>query len=38
VQAVWLPRAEMRASIESIRHFRPTGAPDAAYDSFKEHL
>lgn len=38
VEAVWLPRAEMRPSMESIRYFRPTGEPDAPYGAFKEHL
>ena len=38
VEAVWLPRDELRPSMESIRYFRPTGEPDAAYDSYKEHL
>lgn len=38
VEAVWAPREEWRPSMESIRYFRPTGEPDAAYDSYKEHL
>ena len=28
----------MAPSMESIRYFRPTGEPDAPYDSYKEHL
>ena len=36
VKAVWA--AELVPSLESISHFEPTGEPDAAYDSYKEHL
>lgn len=38
VEAVWVPPEEMEPSLESIKHFRPTGEPDAPYDSYKEHL
>jgi len=38
VEAVWKPRAEWEPSLQNITHFRPTGEPDAPYDSFKEHL
>lgn len=38
VEAVWVPRDELTASMESIRYFRPTGEPDAPYGSYKEHL
>ncbi len=38
VEAVWVPRDELRPSMESVRYFRPTGEPDAPYDSFKDHL
>jgi uncharacterized OB-fold protein len=38
VEAVWVPRDELRPSMESIRYFRPNGEPDASYDSYKEHL
>lgn len=38
VAAVWVARDELRPSMESIRYFRPTGEPDAVYDSYKEHL
>ncbi len=38
VEAVWAPRDEWQPSMESIRYFRPTGEPDAAYDTYKEHL
>lgn len=38
VEAVWVPPAELRPTMESIRYFRPTGEPDAAYATYKEHL
>jgi uncharacterized OB-fold protein len=38
VQAVWRPREEWDYGLQNISHFRPTGEPDAPYDSFKEHL
>jgi uncharacterized OB-fold protein len=36
VKAVWA--AELGPTLESIDHFTPSGEPDAAYDSYKEHL
>ena len=38
VEAVWAPRQEWGPSLENIRHFRPTGEPDAAFEAYKEHL
>ncbi|AYF78728.1 DNA-binding protein [Nocardia yunnanensis] len=38
VKAVWKPREEWGLSIGNIDHFRPTGEPDADYDSFAHHL
>jgi uncharacterized OB-fold protein len=38
VEAVWVDPTERTASVESIRWFRPSGEPDAAYESYKEHL
>ena len=38
VEAVWRPREEWTTSIENISHFRPTGEPDADYDTYKQHL
>jgi uncharacterized OB-fold protein len=38
VEAVWAPPEERGPTAESIRHFRPTGEPDAPYDSYKDHL
>jgi uncharacterized OB-fold protein len=38
VEAVWKPREEWEYGLQNITHFRPTGEPDAPYESFKEHL
>ncbi len=38
VQAVWVPDEEIGPTLRSIRWFKPSGEPDAPYDSFKEHL
>ena len=38
VQAVWVPKEELGPSMASIRYFKPIAEPDAAYDSYKEHL
>jgi uncharacterized protein len=38
VEAVWKPREEWEYGLQNITHFRPSGEPDADYDTFKEHL
>jgi uncharacterized protein len=38
VAAVWRPRAEWGTSPANIDHFRPTGEPDAPYESYAHHL
>ncbi len=38
VEAVWKPRDEWATTIENIDHFRPTGEPDAPYESYANHL
>ena len=38
VKAEWVPPAERRPTMESIRWFVPTGEPDAPYESYKDHL
>ncbi len=38
VEAVWDDAEELGPTMESIKHFRPTGEPDAPFDSYKEHL
>ncbi|MCX6469743.1 MAG: OB-fold domain-containing protein [Corynebacteriales bacterium] len=38
VQAVWRDESEWDHTLRNISHFRPTGEPDADYDSYKSHL
>jgi uncharacterized OB-fold protein len=38
VRAVWRPESERTPSLASIRHFRPTGEPDAPYEKYRDHL
>lgn len=38
VAAVWRDRSTWTTTPENIAHFRPTGEPDAPYESFKDHL
>jgi uncharacterized protein len=38
VEAVWKPRAEWGTTPENIDHFRPSGEPDAPYESYAHHL
>ncbi|HET7350766.1 MAG TPA: OB-fold domain-containing protein [Marmoricola sp.] len=38
VEAVWRPHQEWGTTIENISHFRPTGEPDADYETYKQHL
>jgi uncharacterized protein len=38
VEAVWRPAEEWGPSLENIDHFRPTGEPDAPFDSYARHL
>ena len=38
VEAVWRPREEWGTTIENIAHFRPTGEPDAAFETYRMHL
>jgi len=38
VEAVWKPRDEWGTTIENIDHFRPTGEPDADYETYRQHL
>jgi hypothetical protein len=37
VQAVWKPREEWGLGIDNIDYFRPTGEPDADYETYKHH-
>ena len=38
VEAVWKPREEWGTTIENISHFRPTGEPDADFETYQQHL
>lgn len=38
VQAVWKPKSEWTTSIGNILYFKPSGEPDAPFDSYKEHI
>jgi uncharacterized protein len=38
VQAVWKPQDEWGLGIDNIEYFRPTGEPDAEYDTYRHHL
>lgn len=38
VTAVWRPRETWGTTPENIDHFRPTGEPDAPFDSYAHHL
>lgn len=38
VAAKWKPREEWGYTLENIEYFRPTGEPDAEYDTYKHHL
>ena len=38
VQAVWKPRDQWGTHAENVDHFRPTGEPDAPYESYAGHL
>ncbi|KWX57590.1 DNA-binding protein [Mycobacterium sp. NAZ190054] len=38
VQAVWKPEDQWGLGIDNIEYFRPTGEPDADYDTYKHHL
>ena len=38
VEAVWAPDEDLTTSLENILWWRPTGEPDAEYDTYKHHL
>ncbi len=38
VEAVWKPREEWGHGMANIDHFRPSGEPDAPYESYQHHL
>jgi uncharacterized OB-fold protein len=38
VEAVWCDPADRKPTLENILHFRPTGEPDAAFDSYRDYV
>ena len=38
VEAVWVAEGDRAANLGSIKYFRPTGEPDADYDTYKDYL
>lgn len=38
VEAVWVPDDEIGPTLESIRYFRPTGEPDADFETYKDNV
>ncbi|MQA83920.1 MAG: DNA-binding protein [Streptosporangiales bacterium] len=38
VTAVWRPREEWGTTMQNIDHFKPTGEPDAPFESYAQHL
>lgn len=38
VEAVWKPREEWGYGLANVDHFRPSGEPDADYETYKHHL
>lgn len=38
VEAVWVDDDELGPNMASVKYFRPSGEPDAAYESFVEYL
>lgn len=38
VKAVWKPKEEWEESVANILYFEPLDEPDAAYESYKEHI
>ncbi len=38
VEPVWVDAAERKPSLESIKYFRPTGEPDADFETYREYV
>ncbi|MGW1679303.1 Zn-ribbon domain-containing OB-fold protein [Saccharopolyspora sp. NPDC002376] len=38
VRAEWKPREEWNYTLQNIDHFRPTGEPDAPFETYAQHL
>jgi len=37
VEAVWVDKADLGLTMASVKYFRPTGEPDADYETFKAY-
>ena len=38
VEAVWVDESERMPNLSNIKYFRPTGEPDAEYETYKDYL
>jgi uncharacterized OB-fold protein len=38
VEPVWAPPEQRGPSLESIRYFRPSGEPDAAFETYRRYV
>jgi uncharacterized OB-fold protein len=38
VEAVWVDKDQLGLSMASVKYFRPSGEPDAPYESYREYL
>lgn len=38
VEALWVPKEELRPTLDSIRYFKPSGEPDVPFEKLAEHL
>jgi len=38
VEAVWVDKKDLGPTMASVKYFRPSGEPDAAYETFSEYL
>jgi hypothetical protein len=38
VEAVWVAESEREANLGNIKYFRPSGEPDADYETYKEYI
>jgi uncharacterized OB-fold protein len=38
VEPVWVEESEREANLGNIKYFRPSGEPDAAYETYKEYI
>lgn len=38
VEAVWIPKEQWTTSVGNIKYFKPSGEPDAEFETYKEHI